>query len=312
MAESAARDRILNAVAGRSSLSSLSVEERVVVNAEIDTGIETTAASADFAAQLAAEGVATVTMDADGHMIRRDPDGTGRSGRRRVSRLDLVVSPNGAGKSTFVRLVLAPNRPGTVFVNADLIARQRCPRTLRDTPTKLPVRRRGLGQPCSPPGPSSSPKRSFHTPQRLIWSAPPSTPTTRSAFTSSWFRWSIASCGSPAEWRRAGTTCRRTRSGAATTDCGDSPPTHRHSLVARRFGTTPDGPRVWSGCRRQIAGSVLLSGRPGCIPTCPHSSEASRPPPDHGASVNDIAYLWRYVPTKTTQQRREISCRVMT
>lgn len=76
MAESAARDRILNAVAGRSSLSSLGVEERVVANAEIDTAIETTAASVDFAAQLAAEGVATVTMDADGQMIRRDPDGT--------------------------------------------------------------------------------------------------------------------------------------------------------------------------------------------------------------------------------------------
>ena len=44
-----------------------------------------------------------------------------------MSRLDLVVGPNGAGKSTFVRFVLAPNRPGVPFVNADLIARERWP-----------------------------------------------------------------------------------------------------------------------------------------------------------------------------------------
>ena len=44
-----------------------------------------------------------------------------------MSRLDLVVGPNGAGKSTFVRFVLAPNRPGVPFVNADVIARERWP-----------------------------------------------------------------------------------------------------------------------------------------------------------------------------------------
>jgi predicted ABC-type ATPase len=44
-----------------------------------------------------------------------------------VSRLDLVVGPNGAGKSTFVELVLAAIRPGTAFVNADVIAAQRWP-----------------------------------------------------------------------------------------------------------------------------------------------------------------------------------------
>lgn len=42
-------------------------------------------------------------------------------------RLDLVVGPNGAGKSTFVRLTLAPSRPGVRFVNADLIADRRWP-----------------------------------------------------------------------------------------------------------------------------------------------------------------------------------------
>lgn len=42
-------------------------------------------------------------------------------------RLDLVVGPNGAGKSTFVAFTLAPLLPGSVFVNADEIARQRWP-----------------------------------------------------------------------------------------------------------------------------------------------------------------------------------------
>ena len=42
-------------------------------------------------------------------------------------RLDLVVGPNGSGKSTFVRLTLAPCRPGVPFVNADLIAERRWP-----------------------------------------------------------------------------------------------------------------------------------------------------------------------------------------
>jgi predicted ABC-type ATPase len=42
-------------------------------------------------------------------------------------RLDLVVGSNGAGKSTFVRLTLAPARPGVMFVNADDIAARRWP-----------------------------------------------------------------------------------------------------------------------------------------------------------------------------------------
>ncbi|MEE3850233.1 zeta toxin family protein [Gordonia sp. LSe1-13] len=44
-----------------------------------------------------------------------------------MRRLDLVIGPNGAGKSTFVELTLAPLLPRSVFVNADLIARQRWP-----------------------------------------------------------------------------------------------------------------------------------------------------------------------------------------
>lgn len=46
-----------------------------------------------------------------------------------MRRLDLVIGPNGAGKSTFVALTLAPLLTGSVFVNADEIARQRWPRS---------------------------------------------------------------------------------------------------------------------------------------------------------------------------------------
>src|SRR4051794_781501 len=42
-------------------------------------------------------------------------------------RLDLVAGPNGAGKSTFVELTLAPPLNGSVFVNADEIAKARWP-----------------------------------------------------------------------------------------------------------------------------------------------------------------------------------------
>ena len=44
-----------------------------------------------------------------------------------MNRLDLVVGSNGAGKSTFVAFTLGPLLPGSVFVNADEIARQRWP-----------------------------------------------------------------------------------------------------------------------------------------------------------------------------------------
>jgi predicted ABC-type ATPase len=44
-----------------------------------------------------------------------------------VSRLDLIVGPNGAGKSTFAQEVLTKRLPGSLFVNADLIAAQRWP-----------------------------------------------------------------------------------------------------------------------------------------------------------------------------------------
>ncbi|HXO49870.1 MAG TPA: zeta toxin family protein [Mycobacterium sp.] len=44
-----------------------------------------------------------------------------------MNRLDLVAGPNGAGKSTFIELTLAPLLAGSVFVDADEIAKQRWP-----------------------------------------------------------------------------------------------------------------------------------------------------------------------------------------
>jgi predicted ABC-type ATPase len=44
-----------------------------------------------------------------------------------VSRLDLIAGPNGAGKTTFYERVIAPDRPGLPFVNADRIAHDRFP-----------------------------------------------------------------------------------------------------------------------------------------------------------------------------------------
>lgn len=44
-----------------------------------------------------------------------------------MSRLDLLVGPNGAGKTTVFERVIAPDRPGLPFVNADRIAQARFP-----------------------------------------------------------------------------------------------------------------------------------------------------------------------------------------
>lgn len=44
-----------------------------------------------------------------------------------MSRLDLIVGPNGAGKTTLYERLIAPDRPGLPFVNADRIAHDRFP-----------------------------------------------------------------------------------------------------------------------------------------------------------------------------------------
>ncbi len=42
-----------------------------------------------------------------------------------MSRLDLIAGPNGAGNTTLFERVIAPDRPGLPFVNADRIAHDR-------------------------------------------------------------------------------------------------------------------------------------------------------------------------------------------
>ncbi|HEX5586150.1 MAG TPA: zeta toxin family protein [Acidimicrobiia bacterium] len=44
-----------------------------------------------------------------------------------MSRLDLIAGPNGAGKTTLYERVIAPDRPGLPFVDADRIASDRFP-----------------------------------------------------------------------------------------------------------------------------------------------------------------------------------------
>lgn len=44
-----------------------------------------------------------------------------------MSRLDLIAGPNGAGKTTLYERIIAPDRPGLPFVNADRIASDRFP-----------------------------------------------------------------------------------------------------------------------------------------------------------------------------------------
>lgn len=72
----AARRRVLSAVAGDASLAELRDDERTEANAIIDASISTTANESTFAGRLAARGVTTIVMDIDGRMIRRHPDGS--------------------------------------------------------------------------------------------------------------------------------------------------------------------------------------------------------------------------------------------
>jgi hypothetical protein len=50
--------------------------EQVVANVAIDAAISTAANERSFADRLAARGITTVTMNAQGNVVRRHPDGT--------------------------------------------------------------------------------------------------------------------------------------------------------------------------------------------------------------------------------------------
>jgi ParD-like antitoxin of type II bacterial toxin-antitoxin system len=68
--------RIHRVVAGEALFTGLSDDERLVAHATIDANISASANSISFADRLAARGVTTVSMNADGQMVRRQPDGT--------------------------------------------------------------------------------------------------------------------------------------------------------------------------------------------------------------------------------------------
>jgi hypothetical protein len=68
--------RIGRVVAGDAQFADLSDDERVVAHTLIDANISTRADTMAFADRLAARGVTTVSMNAQGALVRRQPDGT--------------------------------------------------------------------------------------------------------------------------------------------------------------------------------------------------------------------------------------------
>lgn len=75
-AQSAATSRVAAALAGELPLTGLSDEERTLVNAEITARIEENLNESDYGSDLAAEGITTVALDDDGHLVEYRPDGT--------------------------------------------------------------------------------------------------------------------------------------------------------------------------------------------------------------------------------------------
>ena len=72
----AGRRRIERALAGEVPLADLTVEEREIANAELNTDISVAANRISYADRLAAEGVTTVGLGPDGQLVERRPDGT--------------------------------------------------------------------------------------------------------------------------------------------------------------------------------------------------------------------------------------------
>lgn len=73
---SMSRKRVEATLAGNLPMSVLNTEERVVVNAEIDARIQESLRGTDYGAVLAAGGVTTVALDAEGNLVEHRPDGT--------------------------------------------------------------------------------------------------------------------------------------------------------------------------------------------------------------------------------------------
>lgn len=73
---SSQRARVEAALAGELPLSALSGAEAIVANAEISAGIEERLAQVVVGVELAAEGITTVALDAEGNLVEHRPDGT--------------------------------------------------------------------------------------------------------------------------------------------------------------------------------------------------------------------------------------------
>ena len=76
MHNTASRLRIEATLAGTASMHTLSPDEQMVVNAELDALIEASARSTRTGPRLAAEGITTVALDDEGNLVEHRPDGT--------------------------------------------------------------------------------------------------------------------------------------------------------------------------------------------------------------------------------------------
>ena len=73
---STARRRVEATLAGSLAMTELLPEERLVANAEVNAAISERLRSVNYGEVLAGEGIATVALDDDGHLVRYDSDGT--------------------------------------------------------------------------------------------------------------------------------------------------------------------------------------------------------------------------------------------
>jgi hypothetical protein len=76
MHQTAARRRVVAALASELPFADLTEAERLVANADLDASIQMQAQSVSFGERLAAEGVITVALDDEGALVEYRPDGS--------------------------------------------------------------------------------------------------------------------------------------------------------------------------------------------------------------------------------------------
>jgi hypothetical protein len=76
MHQTAARRRVVAALAGELPFADLTDAERLVANADLDASIQMQAQSTSFGERLAAEGVTTVALDDEGALVEYRRDGS--------------------------------------------------------------------------------------------------------------------------------------------------------------------------------------------------------------------------------------------